>query len=110
MAINLLSALGSVSGSMYSKRMASRAQKNFESQLELKRELETRKLDLDERKQKALEDHNKVIEEIEKYKSLTDRKKANADIRATRVKENRLKLDQEKYLSKQGQIKKEGEN
>lgn len=91
MAINLLSALGSVSGSMYSKRMATRAQKNFESQLSLKRELETRKLNLAERKQNALEEQNKILAEIEKYKSITERKKANAYTREARLKENKWK-------------------
>lgn len=91
MAINLLGALGSVSGTMYSRKMAVRAQKNFQSQLDLKREIETGKLDFLNKQLEEKIRHNKTIEELEKYKNLTNRKNVNVKVREQRLEENKYK-------------------
>lgn len=91
MAINLLSALGSVSGTMYSRKMAIRAQKNFQNQLDLKREIETGKLDLAERKQKALEEYRNSMLEISNKNARANLKRANTGMREIRLKENKFK-------------------
>ena len=91
MAINLLGAIGSVSGTMYSKKMAIRAQKNFQSQLDLKREIETGKLDFLNKQLEEKIRHNQEMEKIQKYDSETKRKHENAYMRDIRNKEAKFK-------------------
>lgn len=91
MAINLLGALGSVSGAMYSRKMAVRAQKNFQSQLDLKRELETGKLDYLNRKLQAKIDSDKAMQAIALINAKANQKNSNTNMRDVRLRENEFK-------------------
>ena len=91
MAINLLSAVGSVSGAMYSRKMAVRAQKNFQSQLDLKRELETGKLDYFNRKLQAKIDNDKAMQAIALINAKANQKRSNTEMRDVRLRENEFK-------------------
>lgn len=91
MSINILGALGSVSGVAYSRKMATRAQENFQSQLDLKREIEKGKLDISNRQLEELTRHNKMLEAIEEEKSKASKKEANAELRKIRLEEKKFK-------------------
>ena len=87
MTINLLRAVGRVTGAMYSRKMAIRAQKNFQSQLDLKRELETGKLDYLNRNLQAKIDSDKAMQAISLINAKANQKNSNTKMRDVRLRE-----------------------
>lgn len=113
MPINILDTVGKVASASYSKKMADRAQKNFESQLAVKKDIAEKqkqyrdeKIKLEREKLEETKRSNLAKEELELYGKKTERKEANIKANAERRKTKESEIKIEKYESKN---KKEGE-